>query len=218
MRFDRHALTLYAVTDSRWLSGQSLAVQVERAICGGVTMVQLREKDAPRDRVLALARELKAVCARYDVPLIINDSAELALEAGADGVHLGQKDMPPDEARRMLGPDKIVGATAKTVEQALRAQEMGASYIGSGAVFGTGTKSDATPLDLGVLRAICDAVEIPVVAIGGIDQENLLELAGTGISGVAVVSGLFAQDDVTLAARTLRALSEQMLSGERGSL
>lgn len=211
MRFDRKCLTLYAVTDSRWLRGRTLAEEVERAICGGVTMVQLREKAAERGKILRLARELKAVCGRYDVPLVVNDSVELALEAGADGVHLGQKDMPPDEARRLIGPEKIVGATARTVEQAVRAQELGADYVGSGAVFGTGTKRDAVPLDLDTLRAICRAVRIPVVAIGGIERENALKLAGTGVSGIAVVSGLFAQTDVREAAATLRQLAEKLV-------
>ena len=211
MTFDRRMLTLYAVTDSRWLHGQTLAQQVELAIRGGATMVQLREKGAGEAELIALARELAAVCKAHGVPFIVNDSPRIALAADADGVHLGQKDMPPDEARRILGSGKIVGATARTVEQALRAQALGADYIGSGAVFGTGTKADAVPLSREELTAICRAVDIPVVAIGSVNRENILRLAGTGGSGAAVISGIFAQADVDEAARELRELSEQMI-------
>ena len=211
MTFDRRMLTLYAVTDSRWLHGQTLAQQVELAIRGGATMVQLREKGAGEAELIALARELAAVCKAHGVPFIVNDSPRIALAADADGVHLGQKDMPPDEARRILGSGKIVGATARTVEQALRAQALGADYIGSGAVFGTGTKADAVPLSREKLTAICRAVDIPVVAIGSVNRENIQRLAGTGVSGAAVVSGIFAQADVEAAARELRELSEQMI-------
>lgn len=211
MTFDRRMLTLYAVTDSRWLHGQTLAQQVELAIRGGATMVQLREKGAGEAELIALARELAAVCRAHGVPFIVNDSPRIALAADADGVHLGQKDMLPDEARRILGSGKIVGATARTVEQALRAQALGADYIGSGAVFGTGTKADAVPLSREELTAICRAVDIPVVAIGSVNRENILRLVGTGVSGAAVVSGIFAQADVEEAARELRELSEQMI-------
>ena len=209
MKFDKGMLRLYAVTDRRWEGTLSLPRQVELALQGGTTMVQFREKHLQGAEKEALARELLALCRSYGVPLIINDDAELAKKVGADGVHVGQSDLAAQEARRMLGPQAIIGVTARTVEQARAAQAAGADYLGSGAVFGTSSKSDARPLSREELRAICAAVTIPVVAIGGIHAGNVLALCGCGQAGVAVIGGIFGQPDIRQAARELLALSEQ---------
>ena len=204
MNFSESMLRLYAVTDRSWLGGQTLAEQVEQALMGGATCVQLREKAMSRADILQEARRLKALCARFGVPLIVNDSAELALEAGADGVHVGQEDMDAQDVRRLIGPGMILGVTAKTVEQAQRAQRAGADYLGSGAVFGSTTKRNARPMTRETLQAICQSVSIPVVAIGGIRRENIASLSGTGIRGAAVVSGIFAAADIEAECRLLR--------------
>ena len=209
MNFSESMLRLYAVTDRRWEGALSLLRQVELALQGGATMVQFREKHLQGAEKEALARELLVLCRSYGVPLIINDDAELAKKVGADGVHVGQSDLAAQEARRMLGPQAIIGVTARTVEQARAAQAAGADYLGSGAVFGTSSKSDARPLSGEELRAICAAVTIPVVAIGGIHAGNVLALCGCGQAGVAVIGGIFGQPDIRQAARELLALSEQ---------
>ena len=183
---------------------------MEAALRGGVTILQLREKQAPHEELVKTAMRLKPLCRRYGVPLIINDDVEAALEADADGVHVGQEDMAVAEARRILGPEKIIGASAHNREEALEAQRQGADYLGSGAVFGSSTKKDATTLSREELTAVCRAVSIPVAAIGGITEENCLELAGTGVSGIAVVSALFAAADKEEAAARLRALAEKI--------
>ena len=209
MKFDKGMLRLYAVTDRRWEGTLSLPRQVELALQGGTTMVQFREKHLQGAEKEALARELLALCRSHGVPLIINDDVELAKKVGADGVHVGQSDLAAQEARRILGPQAIIGVTARTVEQARAAQAAGADYLGSGAVFGTSSKSDARPLSGEELRAICAAVTIPVVAIGGIHAGNVLALCGCGQAGVAVIGGIFGQPDIRQAARELLALSEQ---------
>ena len=211
MRCDKKDLLLYGVTDRSWLGDRTLAQQVEASLRGGATMIQLREKHMDRGSIRAQALELRELCGRYGVPLILNDDAELAQAAGADGVHVGQSDLPVKEARRLLGPDKIVGATAKTVPQALEAEAAGADYLGVGAAFVTGTKADAKPISQDTIRAVTAAVEIPAVAIGGITRENVTELAGCGLAGVAVVSALFAKPDVKAAARELLALVETIV-------
>lgn len=210
MRCMDELLRLYAVTDRAWTGKQTLAQQVECALRGGVTLVQLREKKMERDAFLAEAKEIHALCRRYGVPLIINDDVELALACGADGVHVGQSDMRAGDVRARVGKGMIVGVTAKTVGQALAAQDEGADYLGSGAVFGTSTKADAKPMSLETLRSICKAVDIPVVAIGGINRQNLPQLAGTGVSGAAIVSGIFAAQDIERECRALRALTERI--------
>lgn len=211
MNFSESMLRLYAVTDRSWLGGQTLAEQVEQALMGGATCVQLREKAMSRDDILREARTLKTLCARFGVPLIINDSAELALEAGADGVHVGQEDMDAQDVRRMIGPGMILGVTAKTVNQAQRAQQAGADYLGSGAVFGSTTKKNARPMSRETLQAICQSVSIPVVAIGGICRENIASLSGTGIRGAAVVSGIFAAADIEAECRLLRSAIDSIV-------
>lgn len=209
MKFDAKMLTLYAVTDRTWLNGRTLAEVVEAVILGGVTMVQLREKDKTPDEILAAAREIIPVCKKYGVPFIMNDSIALARAAGADGVHLGQSDVPGDNVRELAG-DLILGLSANTVESAKRAQALGADYLGVGAVFGTTTKHDARHLSPEALREITAAVDVPVVAIGGISADNILQLSGCGMQGAAVVSALFAQDDPAQAARDLRAKAERI--------
>ncbi len=211
MSFDKDALLLYAVTDRSWLNGKSLVWQVEESLKGGVTMVQLREKSLDRESFIREALEINALCRRSGVPFLINDDAGIALESGADGVHVGQEDMEASGVRKLLGADKIVGVTAHSVEQALRAQAAGADYLGLGAVFPTGTKDDASLMDLETVKAICGAVNIPCVAIGGINSGNVMELAGCGLAGVSVVSAIYAQEDIRKAAQTLRETSEKML-------
>ena len=211
MKFQREMLTLYAVTDRTWLNGRTLAEVVEQAIRGGATMVQLREKDKTPDEILASAREILPVCHKYGVPFIMNDSIELARAAGADGVHLGQSDVPGDNVRALAG-DLILGLSANTVESAQRAQALGADYLGVGAVFGTTTKHDARHLSPEKLREITGAVQIPVVAIGGIGAQNVAALAGTGIAGIAVVSALFAARDTRRAAEELSALARKAVN------
>lgn len=210
MNFDKDRLRLYAVTDRTWLRGQTLEQQVEAALQGGVTCVQLREKQLDRESFIQLGRSIGCLCQRYGVPLIINDDLEVALACGADGVHVGQDDLPVEEVRRRVGDRMIVGVSAHNPEEARRAYEGGADYLGAGAVFGSTTKTNVTALSHATLRAICDAVSLPVVAIGGITRENLPRLAGTGVAGVAVVSAIFAAEDITAASRELRALSDAM--------
>ena len=210
MAIAKSRMLLYAITDRTWLGEQTLTEQVQDALEGGVSLLQYREKHLEGEAKIAQAKEILALCRKYDVPLIINDDPLLAKEIGADGVHVGQKDMAPEKVRQIIGPDMVLGVSARTVEQALAAQAAGADYLGSGAVFHTGTKGDARALSHDVLREICGSVEIPVVAIGGITAENAPQLAGTGISGIAVISGIFASEDVKGAAAELRSIAEQI--------
>lgn len=210
MKCDKDTLLLYAVTDRAWTGSQPLARQVEAALQNGATCLQLREKALDPAAFLEEARQMALLCGRYGVPLIINDNVEVALACGAAGVHLGQQDMPIAQARRMAGPDLILGASAHTVQEALEAQAAGADYLGVGAVFSTSTKADASPLPLTTLREICAAVSIPVVAIGGITETNLLQLTGCGAAGVAVVSAIFGAPDPGAATARLVQLARQM--------
>lgn len=210
MKLERNMLLLYAVTDRSWLRGETLYAQVEKALRGGATMVQLREKDLDEACFEAEAREIQKLCRKYTVPLIINDNVALAKRIDADGVHVGQSDMQIQEARRLLGPDKIIGVTAKTVEQARAAEAAGADYLGSGAVFGSSTKLDAKPMDHELLQKIAESVQIPVVAIGGITADNAMELVERNIAGIAVVSGIFASEDIEKTTKTLREIAEQI--------
>ena len=211
MRCAEQDLLLYAVTDRHWLNGRSLRDVVEESLRGGVTMLQLREKTLAEPSFLAEARELQALCRDYHVPFIVNDNVDIALAMDADGVHVGQSDMEAGRVRALLGEDKLIGVSARTVEQALAAQAAGADYLGVGAMFPTGTKQDTRPVSYDTLKAICAAVDIPVVAIGGIGAGNVAELAGSGIAGVAVVSALYAQPDVEAATRSLRAQVERVV-------
>lgn len=204
-------LRLYAVTDRAWAAdGDALLAQVEAAIDGGASIVQLREKHLDRDAFLAEAERFTALCRRRGAVSIINDDVDIAVRAGAGGVHVGQEDLEAGRARRMLGPDRLLGVSAHSVEEALRAQAAGADYLGVGAAFATGTKTDARPISRETIRAITAAVDIPVVAIGGISRDNILELKGCGLDGVAVVSALFARRDVRAAAAELLRLSEEI--------
>ncbi len=215
MNISEKKLTLYAVTDRKWLQeGQTLAQQVEQAILGGVTVVQLREKHTDYETFVALAKEVKQVTDQYQVPLLINDNLDVALAVDAAGVHVGQEDMAALEVRRRIGDKKVVGVSAQTVEQALAAEKAGADYLGVGAVFPTNSKDDAVKVDFATLRAICQAVQIPVVAIGGITADNMPALQNSGIIGVAVISAIFGQPDVRAAAEQLAARWQDMREAE----
>lgn len=205
MNCDKNSLLLYAVTDRAWLQpGETLLGRVRDAIEGGATFVQLREKDLDPAAFLAEGREIGALCREMGVPFVVDDDVDLALACGADGAHVGQSDLAAGEARKKLGPDKILGVSAQTVEQALAAERAGADYLGVGAVFPTGSKADAEDVSLDTLRAICRAVSIPVVAIGGIGAHNVEQLWGSGICGVAVISAIFAAKDIRAAAAELK--------------
>lgn len=213
MSCDKKDLLLYAVTDRSWLNGQTLYEQVEQALKGGVSFLQLREKELEEQAFLEEAKVIQELCKKYQVPFLINDNVELAASIGADGVHVGQSDMAAGAAREKLGPDRIIGVSARSVEEALEAQRQGADYLGVGAVFPTGSKADAVEVDHQVLKEICSAVEIPVIAIGGIGRDNVDQLKGSGICGIAVISAIFAQNDIEAAARELRSLTEEMVNG-----
>lgn len=203
-------LRLYAVTDRAWVGKLTLPQQVEAALKGGATCVQLREKNLADSSILAEAREISALCKQYRVPFILNDNVALAAQCGADGVHLGQEDMDPAEARRILGPDAIIGVSAHNVAEAKAAVAAGADYLGCGAMFATTTKTNVTALPKETLRVICAAVPVPVVAIGGISKQNLLSLAHCGEAGVALVSAIFAAEDIEEECRELRRLAAQL--------
>lgn len=204
MNLDSKSLLLYAVTDRAWLHERKLSDDVEKALLGGATFVQLREKDSSFEEFLEQAKEVKEVCKKYNVPFVINDNIEVALAADADGVHVGQSDMETGSVRQKLGKDKIIGVSTRTVEEALLAQDRGADYLGVGAMFQTSTKLDAADVTFEELKAICGAVEIPVVAIGGISHHNVMELEGIGIDGVAVVSAIFAAEDIQKATKEMK--------------
>lgn len=212
MKCAKKDLLLYAVTDRSWLKEETLYSQAEKAIKGGATFLQLREKDLNFDRFLEEAKEIKALCRQYRIPFVINDNVDIAIAIDADGVHVGQKDMEAEDVRAKLGPDKIIGVSAQTVEQAKRAELQGADYLGVGAVFPTGTKTDATEVSFETLREICKAVNIPVIAIGGIGKSNVMQLAGSGICGIAVISAIFAQPDIKAATAQLKTLTERIIA------
>ena len=210
MKFSKDMLLLYAVTDRSWTQDQTLYDQIEAALKGGVTIVQLREKNLPEDEFVAEAIRVKELCSRYNVPLIINDNAEVALKSGADGVHVGIEDTPVAELRQKVGKDFIIGATAKTVEQAQSAEKAGADYLGVGAVFPSPTKKNAIRITAEKLKEICSSVSVPAVAIGGISLDNVSEIKGCGMSGIAVVSAIFASDDIQKAASELKEKAKEV--------
>ncbi len=205
-------MLLYAVTDRRWLIDRTLYEAVEAALRGGVSMIQLREKNPGAPGLLEEARALAGLCTRYRVPFVVNDNICIAKGANADGVHLGQSDMDAATARALLGPDKIIGVSVQTVAQAKQALKDGADYLGVGAVFPTGTKADADYVSRETLMAICREVPLPICAIGGIMKENLLSLKGSGVHGVALVSAVFGQGDVEAACRALLPLCREMVA------
>ena len=210
-KMKKEDLLLYAVTDRHWLNGETLYSQVEKTLEGGTTFVQLREKELDEAHFLKEAKEIKELCARYRVPFVINDNVDIALEMDADGVHVGQSDMEADDVRAKLGPDKIIGVSAQTVEQAELAEEHGADYLGVGAVFPTGSKDDATEVSFETLKEICEHVHIPVIAIGGITRDNVVKLNQSGICGIAVISAIFGQTDIEAATADLKKQTKKML-------
>lgn len=207
----KDAMCLYAVTDSMWLAGRTLPEVVREALEGGATFVQIREKELPYDEFFALAKEVKKVTDPYHVPYVVNDEVEIAKAVDADGVHIGQSDKALIETRAILGADKIIGVSVQTVEQALEAEKNGADYLGVGSIFNTSTKLDADDVSLDTLYAICDAVSIPVVAIGGIHAGNILDLKGTHVDGIAVVSAIFAAEDIKGETKKLLTIAKQLI-------
>lgn len=214
MKLDKKDLLLYAVTDRHWLGGRTLYEVVKESLDGGVTFVQLREKTLDEGTFLAEAKELQKLCREYKVPFVINDNVDIALAMDADGVHVGQSDMEAGDVRAKLGPDKIIGVSAGTVEEAILAEKRGADYLGVGAVFPTGSKDDAIDVPHETLKAICEAVNIPVIAIGGITQQNVSELAGSGICGIAVISAIYAQKDIKKASEDLKEATAKMVESK----
>lgn len=212
MKFDRTAMLLYAITDRAWVGKQTLYEQVEEALKGGVTCIQLREKELDQESFYKEAQEIKVLCDTYGVPFLINDNVAIAAAIGADGVHIGQKDLPVEEARKRIGPDKILGVSARTVEQAVEAEQKGADYLGVGAVFATSTKKDANTISWETVRAICEAVSIPVVAIGGIGRNNIMQLKGTGVDGIAVISAIFSSNQIEKTCKELYTCSKEMVN------
>ncbi len=211
MKCDKKNMLLYAVTDRAWTKNQSLYEQVEAALKGGVTCVQLREKALNEEEFLKEALEISVLCKKYKVPLFINDNVDIAIKCHADGIHVGQDDMKANQVREKVGNDMMIGVSVHSVEEALEAVKNGADCLGAGSVFSTSTKANVSSLSKETLRDICNAVDIPVVAIGGINKTNIAELSGTGISGVALVSAIFAASDIEAECRMLRKASEEML-------
>ena len=210
MKLDKSALLLYAVTDRTWLGNRTLVQQVKETIIGGATFIQLREKALSFEGFVEEARKIKKLTDQYQIPFVINDDHQVALAVDADGVHVGQGDMDAGELRKRMG-DKILGVSAQTVEQAIKAEADGADYIGVGAVYSTTTKTDANLVTLETLQEICSRVSIPVVAIGGLNENNILNLKGTGVDGVALVSAIFSKPDITGATKELHGLSREMV-------
>ena len=211
MKCDKRTMLLYAVTDRAWVGKQTLYEQVESALKGGATCVQLREKQLGDDDFLREAVEIHALCQHYGVPLFINDNVEVAIRCHAEGVHVGQSDMEAAQVRQRVGDGMMIGVSAHSVEEARRAVAHGADCLGVGAMFATSTKADADVLPRQTLADICRAVDVPVVAIGGIHKENILALKGTGVDGVALVSAIFAADDIEAECRELKKLAESIL-------
>lgn len=210
MRVDADAMTLYAVTDRTWTKETTLMEQVKEALEGGITFLQLREKNLSEEEFIEEAKEMKELAKSYHVPFVINDNIKVALAVDADGVHIGQDDMAVEEARKLLGEDKIIGVSAHNVEEARKAQKGGADYLGVGAVCATSTKKDANVVSKEEIKKICQEVDIPVVAIGGIKKDNIKTLKGTDVDGVAVVSAIFAADDIKNSTKQLKSLVEEI--------
>ena len=212
MKCDKKTMLLYAVTDRAWIGKQSLYEQVEDALKGGVTCVQLREKELDEETFLAEAVEIAALCKKYDVQFFINDNVDIAIKCKADGIHVGQEDMVASQVRQKVGENMMIGVSVHSVEEALEAVKNGADCLGVGAMFSTSTKTDVDVLPKEILKDICDAVDVPVVAIGGIGKGNMLELSGTNVDGVALVSAIFAAEDIENECRLLRKISEEMVN------
>ncbi len=211
MKLCKNTMLLYAVTDRAWTKTQTLYEQVECAIKGGVTCLQLREKYLDFEAFFEEALNIKSLCKKYNVPFIINDNVKVAIKCNADGIHIGQHDMSLKDVRKMVGDDMIIGVSAQTVEQALEAQNNGADYLGVGAMFSTSTKLDADDVSYDTLKEICEKTSIPVVAIGGINKDNILKLANSGVDGVALVSAIFGAEDIENECKELKEISERMV-------
>ncbi len=211
MKCDKKTMLLYAVTDRMWTGKQTLYEQVEAALLGGVTCVQLREKELSEGEFLKEAKKIKELCHRYNVPFFINDNVDVAIKCGADGIHIGQEDMQADKVRLLVGDNMMIGVSVHTVKEALDAVKNGADCLGVGAMFSTSTKLDADVLSMETLHDICHSVDIPVVAIGGLNKDNILKLAGTGVCGVALVSAIFAAEDIENECKELYQISKEMV-------
>lgn len=214
MKIDKKSMLLYVVTDRTWLGENSLVDQVEDTLKAGATFIQLREKDLPFEDFLKEAKEIKVITDRYKLPFVINDNVEVAIKCNADGVHVGQEDMNARNVRNLIGEDKILGVSASTVKEAKAAEENGADYIGVGAIVSTSTKEEAKVVSMDTLKDICHAVSIPVVAIGGINEENVLKLKGSGVDGICVISAIFSKENIYDATKNLYNLASQMVSYE----
>lgn len=210
MKLDNKSLLLYLVTDRSWLGEESLVSQVEKSLINGVTFLQLREKNLEDKSFLDLAIEMKELAHGYNVPFVINDNIDIAMKSDADGVHIGQDDMSVAEARKIIGKDKILGVSAGTVQEAIQAEKLGADYLGVGAIFSTDTKKDAGDVTFETLKNICESVNIPVVAIGGINKDNISSLKGSGIDGVSVISAILAQKNIAKATCELKDICESI--------
>ena len=211
MRLDKKYMHLYAVTDRAWTGKKTLYEQINEALKNGVTCVQLREKNLDEASFIEEAKKISVLCRQYNTPFIVNDNVNVAIASNADGIHIGQEDMGLKDVRKIVGENMIIGISAHTVEEAKFAQENGADYIGIGAVFETSTKNDVDIIPYEKVKAICDAVDIPKVAIGGINAENILKLRGSGIDGVAVVSAIFGAKDIGKATKELYTLSNNLI-------
>ena len=211
MRCDKRHMLLYAVTDRAWTGKRTLYQQVESALKGGVTCVQLREKKLDEAAFLQEAKDIQALCRRYGVPFIVNDNVDIAVACGADGVHVGQEDMRAGEVRRRVGENMILGVSVHTVEEACQAVRDGADYLGLGTVFPTSTKTDVDVMPRETLRTICCAVDVPIVAIGGLKRGNILQLSGSGVDGVALVSAIFGVENIEESCRELQVLAKKMV-------
>lgn len=211
MKLNKKSLLLYAVTDRKWSDNDTFYTHIEESLEGGVTFLQLREKNLDTDSFFKEAIKIKELCKKYNVPFIINDNVEIALKSNADGIHVGQDDMNAKEVRKLIGNDKILGISVQTVEQALLAQEQGANYLGVGSIFTTTSKDDAKNVSINTLKEICNAVNIPVVAIGGIDKNNIKQLSKTGINGIAVISAIYANKNIKEATATLKKLVKEIV-------
>lgn len=215
MKVNSEDMLLYAVTDRAWTESEDLYSQVKKALKGGITFLQLREKELDEETFLKEAIEIKKLAKEYDVPFVINDNVDIAVKSDADGVHVGQSDMEAGDVRKKIGKDKILGVSASNLKEARLAEEKGADYLGVGAVFSTSTKLDADEVSFDTLKEICDNVSIPVVAIGGISKDNILKLKGTNVDGVAVVSAIFASSDIVNDTKELLKLSKEMVKGDK---
>lgn len=211
MKVDNKDMLLYLVTDRTWLRDKTLPGVVELAIENGATFIQIREKDIEYNRFRELAIEVKRITDRYKIPFVINDNIDVAIEVDADGVHIGQDDTSLIKAREILGKDKIIGVSVGNVDEAINAEREGADYLGVGAIFSTTSKSDAIDVGIGQLKEITKAVDIPVVAIGGINEKNIQQLRGSGVDGIAVISAILAKEDIAKATRELFKLSKEVL-------